>query len=102
MKTLKFISYMFIAGLATSLILTSCESNPEVTSEQDLLPKTFRVEIPASISTASSSGRKSSGRMHADSLKGNDIYRHLGTFIAIADGSAKLVEAFIEGIRKHH
>jgi hypothetical protein len=103
MKTLKFLSFAVIAGLAFSIFLTSCESNPEVKPQQDLLPKTFSVAIPTAISSIdNSTGGRINGRMKGDSIKGNDIYRHLGTFIAIGKGSAKLVEAFIEGIRKYH
>jgi hypothetical protein len=103
MKTIKIISYMLIAGTALSMLFTSCESNPEVTSKKDLLPQTFSVDIPSSISNSDvSGGRKANGRMRGDSLKGNDMYRHLGTFIAIGEGAAKLVEGFIHGIRRHN
>jgi hypothetical protein len=102
MKTLKSFLTPAIAGFAISIFLGSCESNPEVAPKQDLLPKKFSVEIPSSISTIDeSAGGRISGRMKDDSIKGNHIYRHLGTFIAIGKGSAKLVEELIEGIRKY-
>lgn len=91
---------MMITAITLGLVLSSCEMNPEVNSQQDILPETFRVEIPSAIMDQSlSNGRVA--RSKDDSLKGNDIYLHLSTFIAIGDGAANLVEAFIGGIRKH-
>jgi hypothetical protein len=100
MKTLKSFLTPVVAGFA--IFLGACESNPEVTPKQDLLPQNFSVEIPSSISTIDeSAGGRIGGRMKDDSIKGSHIYKHLGTFIAIGKGSAKLVEDLIEGIRKY-
>jgi hypothetical protein len=106
MKTVRFLSSIVLLSLAF-LFVTSCESNPEVESQEDLLPAQFRVDIPASISSAdgASGGRLrtyGTGRKNGDSVKGNDIYKHLGTFIAVGKGASQLVEEFIHGIRKHH
>ncbi len=43
-----------------------------------------------------------SGRVKEDSLEGNDIYRHLGTFIAIGKGASQLVKEIIIGLRIYH
>jgi hypothetical protein len=101
MKNLKTLSYLMTGAIVLSGLLISCESNPEVESEQDILPERFSVEIPEAISKSQTSGRIN-GRVQEDSIKGDDIYRHLGTFIAIGKQSAKLVEEIIGGIRKHH
>lgn len=91
---------MMITAITLGLVLSSCEMNPEVNSQQSILPETFRVEIPSSIKDPSlSSGRVAWTK--EDTLKGNHVYLHLATFIAIGDGAAELVEAFIHGIRKH-
>jgi hypothetical protein len=101
MKTTKIFLFMMISAITLGLVLSSCEMNPEVNSQQDILPETFRVEIPTAIMNQSlSNGRLASTK--DDSLKGNHIYLHLSTFIAIGDGAANLVEAFIGGIRKYH
>ncbi|HEY0653146.1 MAG TPA: hypothetical protein VGD65_08455 [Chryseosolibacter sp.] len=100
MKTTKIFLFMMITAIALGLVLSSCEMNPEVNSQQDILPETFRVEIPSAIMEQSVSGGRLA-RVKGDSLKGNHIYLHLATFIAIGDGAANLVEAFINGIRKH-
>jgi len=101
MKTVKTISFVLIVGLAFSILFSSCESNPEVTPQEDILPTSFSVDIPSSISNANLTGGRIGGRIKDDSVRGNDIYEHLGTFIAVGEESAKLVEAFIEGIRKY-
>jgi hypothetical protein len=101
MKTTKIFLFMMISAITLALVLSSCEMNPEVNSQQDILPETFRVKIPASILDQSlSNGRRA--WTQGDSLNGNHIYLHLSTFIAIGDGAAQLVEGFILGIRKHH
>jgi hypothetical protein len=89
---------MMMTAITFGLILSSCEMNPEVNSQRDILPESFRVDIPSSIKDQTFSG----GRRKEDTLKGNHIYMHLANFIAIGDGAGQLVEAFIGGIRRHH
>jgi hypothetical protein len=101
MKTnFKFLS--LAASLMMIMVLWSCETNPDLNSEQDLLPAKFSVEIPSSISNADISNGRRSGRLNDDVLQGNDIYLHLNTFIAIGEGASQLVEGIINGIRIHH
>jgi len=103
MKTSKFLSLSAIVGIAVSF-LVSCESNPDVNPQNDILPSSFRVDIPSSISyTTSTGGRISTqGRRFGDTISGNDVYKHLGTFIAVGKSASQIVEEFIDGIRKHH
>ena len=101
MKTKKVLSLSLIATVAFALVLSSCEMNPEVKSQQSILPETFRVEIPSTIKDANTSGRIKA-RAKGDELNGNLIYLNLATFIAVGDGASQLVEAFIGGIRQHH
>jgi hypothetical protein len=101
MKTARWIGP--VAMLALIAFLFSCESNPEVESQEDLLPENFKVEIPGSISNTYAGGRIStSGRMADDTLLGNEVYKHLGTFIAVGKAASEIAEEFIHGIRKHH
>src|SRR5688572_14542218 len=86
MKKFKALSYLMAGTIALSGMLISCESNPEVESQQDILPERFSVAIPEAISKSATSGRIN-GRLRDDSIRGNDMYRHLGTFIAIGKGS---------------
>lgn len=100
MKTLKFISNSLAVGFLFALVLTSCVLNENIEPKQDLLPESFSVDIPASLSNQNSmSNGRSSGRVKEDTLQGNDMYLHLNTFIAVGEGAAQLVEAFIDGIR---
>lgn len=100
MKTAKLISFVLITGLAFSILLTSCEMNQDETSQEDILPSSFSVDIPASISSSTANGRLGA-RSAEDTVKGNDIYVNLGTFIAVGEASSQLVEEFIAGIRKY-
>jgi hypothetical protein len=100
MKTAKIISFALLIGFAFSILLTSCEMTPEVKSQEDILPKSFSVDIPASISNSEhANGRIANGRT-AEDLKGNDIYQNLGLFIAVGEEASKLAEGIINGIRK--
>jgi len=100
MKTAKIISLGLIVGV---VLLTSCQNNQEVAPQGDLLPKSFRVAIPAAISNQTvANGGRIAGRTKGDSLRGNDIYQNLNTFIAVGEMGSKIVEAFIDGIRKYH
>lgn len=104
MKTVKIIPFVLI-GLAIGSVLSSCETNVKVAPQQDILPKSFSVKIPSSISNdVGVSGGKMgrSGRAKEDTLKGNNIYQNLNTFIAVGAGASAIVDAFIEGIRAYH
>jgi hypothetical protein len=103
MKTAKIISLVLLAGLTFSILLTSCELTPEIKSEKkDILPESFGVDIPSSISNSDAANGRLTNTRVAQDLKGNDIYINLNTFIAVGEGAAKLVEAFINAIRIHH
>jgi hypothetical protein len=92
-----------VAAIAMALLIVSCDTNPDITSKKDLLPETFRVDIPSTLSNSNfASGGRLSGRSQEDELNGNDIYENLGTFIAIGEGASEIVEDIINGIRKHH
>jgi hypothetical protein len=102
MKTLKLVSSALVAVLIFSIVLTSCETNPDVEPQQDILPQTLTVDIPASLSNTSAPSGRLSGRSKEDSLKGNDIYQHLGTFIAVGKGASEIVKGIVYGLKKHH
>ena len=102
MKTVKNNSLVLLVGLALCIGFSSCENNPDATPQKDILPQSFSVDVPSSLSNKDLTSGRKSGRAKEDSLKGNDIYENLGTFIAVGEGSAKIVEEFIEGIRKYN
>ena len=108
MKTSKIVSSVLGLGLFIS-VLTSCQDNPKVTTSGDILPKSLSVQIPSSLSNSANGvstgrigGRVISGRTQGDTLKGNDIYQNLNTFIAVGAGASLVVDQFIDGIRQYH
>ena len=56
MKTLKLVSFVVSAAVAFSVFLTSCEVNPDITPQQDILPEKLSIDIPASITYSEPSG----------------------------------------------
>lgn len=101
MKTSRFLSGTLVAAIAAASLF-SCESNNDVRSSEDILPESFSVEIPRAISHDGTSGGRIDGRTADDSISGDEVYKHLGTFIAVGKGASRLVEEFIHGIRRHH
>ncbi|MEQ8425483.1 MAG: hypothetical protein RIA63_12285 [Cyclobacteriaceae bacterium] len=101
MKRSKSILSTLFLGI-TVFLVSSCDENADLTTQQDLLPESFRIEIPTAISNADyAEGGRMSGRTKDDMLQGNDIYENLGTFIAIGDGAAEIVEGIIIGLKRH-
>ena len=93
------LSLLFIAGV---VLLSSCEGNENPTPQgESILPENFSVDIPSAISDKDlvTSGRYGNARTAADTLRGNDIYEHLGTFIHVGEAAAEIVEDIITGIR---
>ncbi|HYG04600.1 MAG TPA: hypothetical protein VD927_19265 [Chryseosolibacter sp.] len=90
MKSLRFAPLALLTFVA--LFITGCQED-EVKSDKTIVPATFRVDIPSSISYTATSGRQKS-----DTLNGNEIYRHLGTFINVGKTASELVEGIIHGI----
>jgi len=103
MKTLKFISHYVVAIGVISLMLFSCESNPEVTPQEDLLPESFSVDIPTSISNNNApAGGRTSRLSEDEDLTGNEVYEGLATFIWLGEASAEIVEEIIFTLRLYN
>jgi hypothetical protein len=77
----------------------SCEQDDldPMNQPESILPQSFRVEIPSSIS--SNMTVKSS---QVDTLRGNDIYEHLRNFIHIGEFGAELTEEVIKMISRNN
>ena len=101
MKKAKLIFSFLVGSIALSMVLISCQNNEAVSPQKDLLPQSFSVDIPNSISSNGISGGRLGGRVASDTLSGNDIYKNLSTFIYAGERASKLVEAFINGVRKY-
>ena len=95
MKKIKLTSIALF--LMTSIFYFGCEPQPDMPKpETSILPERFGVDIPNSLS---SENYLSSGRVAIDTLKGNEIYRHLNLFIHIGEEAANIVGEIIRGIR---
>ncbi len=104
MKTMK-LKTIALLMLASVVIFTGCEQNEAVNpQEESILPGSFKVDIPQSLSNEFQTTARaySNARAKGDTLQGNDIYEHLGTFIAVGEGAADLVEGIIKGIHRHN
>ena len=96
MKTSRSIFKLLSLALIISMITISCDENPEIVTQQSILPESFGVDIPSSISNPNLvSGGRMSGRAEED-LSGDDIYQHLGLFIAVGEGASDIVETIFK------
>lgn len=80
--------------LLGTVIFQSCTKDDELSPEMQssILPSTFKVDIPSSLSSNATVSYKNS---EIDTLQGNDIYQHLRTFIAVGEGAADIVGGII-------
>ena len=87
-----------ILGMAFILMFSACqkEETPGI-QDQDILPDKFKVEITNSLSYDVSTLKSAM----VDTLKGSEIYHHLGTFIRVGEAGAEVVEDVIRAIRVH-
>lgn len=84
--------------MAIAFFFTSCtDSTGEAKSNE--LPTRFKVDIPNSISHSSSSRSISENE---DTILGEDIYEHMGTFIYVGEQSAEIVQDIIRAISRHN
>lgn len=95
MKTSNFKAFVLVMAMVA--VLGSCDTNQEPAPQQDLLPERFGIDIPDAISQTA----PGNGRTQGDSLRGDDIYINMATFIAVGDASSELVGDIIQGIRKY-
>ncbi|MCU0418753.1 MAG: hypothetical protein MUC38_03775 [Cyclobacteriaceae bacterium] len=98
MKATKFLLVgMLAAGLA---LFTACETNEPLPAQQSILPERFGVAIPSSLTATATVTGRAANRSQTDTLKGNDIYLNLQTFIWVGESASKFVNEFIGGIRQ--
>jgi hypothetical protein len=93
---MKRINVLNLVVMVIFLALAAGCQNDEMPDpeNQSILPENFKVDIPDALSQEG----MVNGRTAEDTLKGNSIYEHLTTFIAIGEGSAEIVEDIIFGI----
>ncbi len=89
-----FLSIFFLLSIA----FIGCKQNNLTDETDDILPVTFKVDIPSSISNNAVVNKSAKD----DVMQGNEIYQHLNNFIKIGEGSAELTEMIMSEIRKYH
>lgn len=101
MKTRK-LSFAILITLIV-FVITSCELDPiENNTGESILPERFKVDIPGSLSkNDQKSSFHKSLKADNDTLDGNEIYEHLGNFIAIGEAGADIVQSIIWSISVH-
>lgn len=91
------INLLLILVAFSLIIVQSCKKDPEQNpTTESILPKSFKVDIPESISSANS--QKSLLVTNGDTLNGNDIYQNLRTFIYVGESAADIVNALMTTI----
>jgi hypothetical protein len=88
-----------ILFLMIAMIFASCEKDDltEGPNPESIIPERFSIDIPTSISSDITT--KSS---RVDTLMGDDIYRHLRSFIHAGAFGAKLTERVMSWIAEHN
>lgn len=98
MKTRVLILAMASIFLSATFHQCKKDEDPQpLPTQESALPANFKVDIPSSLSNISNSNKRTNG----DTLKGEDIYQNLNTFIYIGEASAQLVEDIIMAIGAH-
>lgn len=91
---MKTANYFILIIFSLTLIFQSCKKEKEETpDEKSIIPTSFKVDIPRSISYAG--GNKS---IAADTLRGNEIYENMRLFIAVGEGASDIVQLLMYAI----
>jgi hypothetical protein len=87
------------------LIFVQCEENEDTGVDKQIdtvLPSNFKVDIPDALSNTtqlkSASLKSTTGN---DTIKGQDVYKHMNHFIHIGETAADVVNEIIQGIVKY-
>lgn len=94
---MKLRNFVALLTIAFSILFTSCSKDNA--NRSNIIPNKFKVDIPNSISNASASGSRSASD---ESIEGEDIYEHMGTFIHIGEESAEIVQGIMSAIYRHN
>lgn len=87
-----------LTAFVLMLMAVSCDDALEDTSSgENIVPESFKVDIPESLTKTPSSGRVRS-TSSTDELNGNEIYKALSTYIKIGEASADIIERIMQGI----
>ena len=95
----KYSLFSIVLLMTGILFITSCQKD-EITQPvtDEILPENFKVDLPVSLSYESLSLKSA----NVDTLKGNEVYQHLGNFIHIGEKGAENIQDVIRTIRVFH
>lgn len=92
--------FLSVLVIGFTLVFSSCKKDEVGPDNQNgILPTRFSVDVPSAISQSASAKKAYSSD---DTIKGSDIYHHLGLFIAVGDGAGEIIEDIISGIRYYN
>ncbi len=74
------------------------ENEPKPNNQEDILPSSFKVDIPGAISNTNPSSK----RTNDDNITGDDIYGPLTWFIHVGESAAEIVEDIMLAIAVHN
>jgi len=98
MKTKIKLPALLIA-LVAIMVFQSCKKDEPLDKDKKNIPTRFMVDIPSALSRMQTSNDKG---IMSDTLNGNQIYHHLGSFIYVGEKAAEVVQAIIIGISAHN
>ena len=98
-------SILFLPIILALFFFVQCEENEDTGVDKQLdtvLPSNFKVDIPDALSNTaelkSASLKSTTGN---DTIKGQDVYKHMNHFIHIGETAAEVVNEIIQGIVKY-
>ncbi len=95
----KLHQFFVLAFASLFLVVTSCQKEDVPPPQQsDILPARFSVDVTRSLNYNASTLKSA----EVDTLPGNEIYGHLGTFICVGETGSKIVEEVINAIRVYN
>ncbi len=89
---MKKISFIISLILLISVIFLGCKKEDEIITEQNIIPSSFKVDIPNSVSSAAEQTLKCHGP------QGNVIYAYMRAFIHVGEESAEVIQKIIDVI----
>lgn len=96
MKTLRIVTLLALVALVVGN--TGCKKNDITDPSGSILPTAFKVDIPDAISFEGTFKNGTNKTSTYDTLRGNDIYEHMGTFIHVGEEAADIVQHIIFAI----
>ncbi len=88
--------------MASLLVFQSCEKDEldPIVEDKNIVPESFMVEIPSSISSRSSVTTLKN--LKIDNIQGDEVYEHLRNFVAVGESAAEIIQGIMTVIAQHN